>query len=61
MRLLTYDELCQYVLNTNRLGRYYGYYDGGFLDGRTCSILFETKYSSICNNYISPHMKFYVK
>lgn len=60
MKIVTYDELCEYVLKNNKLGRYNGFYDGGFLDGRKCSILFQTKDISICHNLISPYMRFYI-
>lgn len=60
MKTLNYDELCEYVQKTNQTGRYTGYYDGGLLKGRDCSILFETKDSIICHDFISPYMKFYV-
>lgn len=60
MKLMDYEELCEYVKKTNQTGRYNGYYDAGILKGRDCSILFETKDSIICHDFISPNMKFYV-
>lgn len=59
-QLLTYEELYNYVQSTGETGRYYGMYVGGFLKGRTCSILYETVDSSICHFFISPYMRFIV-
>lgn len=57
---LSYDELNEYVKKTGLTGRYSGYYIGGFLEGRECSVLYETINSSICNHFISPYMRFKV-